>query len=341
MRKPNYTGQDLPITHNTYHNGKLVRQEDGTMDLQPTWGGRAGLLETLKQRELPNNLGKGALVLTQMGEASSGLTVIYGMGWEGNPYTEVAQEEDAEMAHRLRDKDGKMPNIITVPTSALSKSIASEMAQTGSFAALAEELAPTVNDIISNDSDQVAIIGNSWGARLATAMSPVIEDKNKISQVVLEDPPASCESLSITQIASAQLGEAVLHGPRYTKASIDDKAREAWGRINEAEKIATSPLSAWLKSVWAMTKTEGFRTDLDATLDVLTLPESDCVAPVTLVIPELSKMRGKGDPEALMQTVSARYPKADLRLVEVGDSTHNVSVANPAYFGKILELGRK
>lgn len=277
-----------------------------------------------------------------MGEASSGLTVIYGMGWEGNPYTEVAQEEDAEMAHRLRDKDGKMPNIITVPTSALSKSIASEMAQTGSFAALAEELAPTVNDIISNDSDQVAIIGNSWGARLATAMSPVIEDKNKISQVVLEDPPASCESLSITQIvSSAKLGEPVLHGPRYTKASIDDKAREAWGRLNEAEKIATSPLSAWLKSVWAMTKTEGFRTDLDATLDVLTLPESGCVAPVTLVIPELSKMRGKGDPEALMQTVSARYPKADLRLVEVGDSTHNVSVANPAYFGEILELGRK
>ena len=210
------------------------------------------------------------------------------------------------------------------------------------FAALAEELAPTVNDIISNDSDQVAIIGNSWGARLATAMSPVIEDKNKISQVVLEDPPASCESLSITQIvSSAKLGEPVLHGPRYTKASIDDKAREAWGRLNEAEKIATSPLSAWLKSVWAMTKTEGFRTDLDATLDVLTLPESDCVAPVTLVIPELSKMRGKGDPEALMQTVSARYPKADLRLVEVGDSTHNVSVANPAYFGEILELGRK
>ena len=85
MRKPNYTGQDLPITHNTYHNGKLVRQEDGTMDLQPTWGGRAGLLETLKQRELPNNLGKGALVLTQMGEASSGLTVRYiwyGLGGE-------------------------------------------------------------------------------------------------------------------------------------------------------------------------------------------------------------------------------------------------------------------
>ena len=341
MRKPNYTGQNLPITHNTYHGGKLIRQEEGKMSLQPAEG-RAKLLETLKQYELPNTLGKGALMLTQMGEVSSGLTVVYGMGWEGNAYTEVAWEEMAEIAHTLQDKDGKMPNIVTTPTSALSKSIASEMAQTGSFAALAEELAPTVNDIISNDSDQVAIIGNSWGARLATAMSPVIEDKNKISQVVLEDPPASCESLSITQIASsARLGEAVLHGPRYTKASIDDKAREAWGRLNEAEKIATSPLSAWLKSVWAMTKTEGFRTDLDATLDVLTLPESDCVAPVTLVIPELSKMRGKGDPEALMQTVSARYPKADLRLVEVGDSTHNVSVANPAYFGKILELGRK
>ena len=127
----------------------LFAKKTGRWTSNQPGGGRAGLLETLKQRELPNNLGKGALVLTQMGEASSGLTVIYGMGWEGNPYTEVAQEEDAEMAHRLRDKDGKMPNIITVPTSALSKSIASEMAQTGSFAALAEELAPTVNDIIS------------------------------------------------------------------------------------------------------------------------------------------------------------------------------------------------
>ncbi len=82
MRKPNYTGQNLPITHNTYHGGKLVHQEDGKMSLQSTEG-RAKLLETLKQRELPNNLGKGALVLTQMGEASSGLAVIYGMGWGG------------------------------------------------------------------------------------------------------------------------------------------------------------------------------------------------------------------------------------------------------------------
>lgn len=39
MRKPNYTGQNLPITHNTYQDGGLVRQEDGTMNLQPTWGG--------------------------------------------------------------------------------------------------------------------------------------------------------------------------------------------------------------------------------------------------------------------------------------------------------------
>lgn len=38
MRRPNYTGQDLPITHNTYHGGKLVHQEEGVMDLQPTWG---------------------------------------------------------------------------------------------------------------------------------------------------------------------------------------------------------------------------------------------------------------------------------------------------------------
>ena len=98
MRKPNYTGQNLPITHNTYHGGKLIRQEEGKMSLQPAEG-RAKLLETLKQYELPNTLGKGALMLTQMGEVSSGLTVVYGMGWEGNAYTEVAWEEMAEIAH--------------------------------------------------------------------------------------------------------------------------------------------------------------------------------------------------------------------------------------------------
>ncbi len=334
MRKPNYTGQDLPITHNTYHNGKLVRQEDGTMNLQPTWGGRARLLETLKQRELPNNLGKGALVLTQMGEASSSLTVIYSMGWGGNAYTEVAQQEMAEIAHTLRDKDGKMPNIVTVPTSALREPIAHKIAREGSFAALAEEVAPGV-DRVAADSDEIVVLGNSYGARLGAAMPAALAERQKITELVLEDPPSSCWSLGKLGIAVAQGIEAV-NMQRYIKNSYDTAAREAWDHVKDAPEIARPPLAVQLKDISAMAQTTGFNLDLLSAVG--SLPED---TPVTLVSPELSRMNRKGDAANLMRSVSELYPKADLRVAEIGDSAHNVVAGNPAYFGKILELGRK
>ena len=85
-----------------------------------------------------------------------------------------------------------------------------------------------------------------------------------------------------------------------------------------------------------MAQTKGFNLALLSAVG--SLPEG---APITLVSPELSRMNRKGDAANLMQSVSELYPKADLRVVEIGDSAHNVVAGNPAYFGKILELGRK
>ncbi len=269
-----------------------------------------------------------------MGEASSGLTVIYGMGWGGNAYTEVAQQEMAEIAHALQDEDGKMPNIVTTPTSALREPIAHKIAREGSFAALAEEVAPVVDRVVA-DSDEVIAIGHSYGARLATAMPAALSESQKIAELILDEPPSSCWSLGKLGIAMAQGVEAV-HMQRYIKNSYDAAARKAWDHVKDAPEIARPPLAVQLKDISAMAQTKGFNLDLLSAVG--SLPEG---TPITLVSPELSRMNRKGDAANLMQSVSELYPKADLRVAEIGDSTHNVVAGNPAYFGKILELGHK
>ena len=126
------------------------------------------------------------------------------MGWGGNAYTEVAQQEMAEIAHTLQDKDGKMPNIVTTPTSALREPIAHKIAREGSFAALAEEV-----DRVAADSDEVVVLGNSYGARLGAAIPAALAERQKITELVLEDPPSSCWSLGKLGIAVAQGIEAI------------------------------------------------------------------------------------------------------------------------------------
>lgn len=96
------------------------------------------------------------------------------------------------------------------------------------------------------------------------------------------------------------------------------------------------PLLVQLRDVIAMSR-GGFVEDLENSLKKL-----QPGTPVTLFAPELSRMNDNS-PEnirKLIATLSQEFPGLDIRGVLVEDSTHNVSVANPAYFAQMIKLSR-
>ncbi len=96
------------------------------------------------------------------------------------------------------------------------------------------------------------------------------------------------------------------------------------------------PLLIQLRDVIAMSHS-GFVEDLENSLNKL-----QPGTPVTLFAPELSRMNDNSSKNIrkLITSLSQKFPGLDIRGVLVEDSTHNVSVANPAYFGQMIKLSR-
>lgn len=96
------------------------------------------------------------------------------------------------------------------------------------------------------------------------------------------------------------------------------------------------PLLVQLRDVIAMSR-GGFVEDLENSLNNL-----QPGTPVTLFAPELSRMNDNRPENVreLITSLSQEFPGLDIRGILVEDSTHNVSVANPAYFGQMIKLSR-
>lgn len=251
----------------------------------------------------------------------------------GNPTTTAARLEMAEIAEVWRDEQGNPASVLTLPTSSMKKSVAHKILETSSFSPLAEEIAPELNRYLTCCSDRVGIVGHSFGSRLAASIPSVLDNPDKTEFVAADDAPSWQKTLGATGIAAAQLIETI-HLSKYIKHSTDPEAQKAW-RENDGEKMPAVPLLVQLRDVIAMSR-GGFE-DLENSLKKLqpgTL--------VTLFAPELSRMN-YNSPENIRELITAlsqEFPGLDIRGVLVEDSTHNVSVANPAYFGQMIKLSR-
>lgn len=97
------------------------------------------------------------------------------------------------------------------------------------------------------------------------------------------------------------------------------------------------PLLVQLRDVIAMSRGGFVYEDLKKSLNKL-----QPGTPVTLFAPELSRMNDNSSKNIrkLITSLSQKFPGLDIRGVLVEDSTHNVSVANPAYFGQMIKLSR-
>ena len=273
------------------------------------------------------------MFLVEFSDKSSGNVVVYGTGFMGNPTTTAARLEMAEIAYAWRDEEGKPASVLTLPTSSMKKSVADKILETGSFSPLAEEIAPELNGYLTCYSDRVGIVGHSFGSRLAVAIPGVLDNPETVKYISIDDAP-SWQKLLGTFIAAAQLAETI-DLSRYIKHSPDPEAQKAWQK-NDGEKMPAVPLLVQLRDVIAMSRGD-FAEDLKKSLNKL-----QPGTPVTLFAPELSRMNDNS-PEnirELITSLSQEFPGLDIRGVLVEDSTHNVSVANPAYFAQMIKLSR-
>ena len=292
-------------------------------------------MERIEQHFIPSTLGNKAMTLVEFGNGPSGNIIAYGTGFMGNLTTTAARLEMAEIAEAWRDEEGNPASVLTLPTSSMKKSVAHKILETGSFSPLAEEIAPELNRYLTCYSDRVGIVGHSFGSRLAANIPSVLYNPDKTEFVATDDAPSWQIPLGIFGIAAAQLAETI-DLSRYIKHSPDPEAQKAW-RENDGEKMPAVPLLVQLRDVIAMSR-GGFVEDLKNSLNKL-----QPGTPVTLFAPELSHMNDNS-PEnihELITSLSQEFPGLDIRGVLVEDSTHNVSVANPAYFGQMIELSRR
>lgn len=292
-------------------------------------------MERIEQHFIPSALGDMAMTLVEFGNGPSGNTIVYGTGFMGNPTTTAARLEVARIAKAWRDEEGNPASVLTLPTSSMKKSVADKILETGSFSPLAEEIAPELNRHLTYYSDQVGIIGHSFGGRLAANIPNILDKPGSTELVAINDAPSWQIPLGIFGIAAAQLIE-TFDLSRYIKHSPDPEAQKAWQK-NDGEKMPAVPLLVQLRDVIAMSRS-GFVEDLKNSLNKL-----QPGTPVTLFAPELSRMNDNS-PEnirELITSLSQEFPGLDIRGVLVEDSTHNVSVASPAYFGQMIELSKK
>ena len=215
----------------------------------------------------------------------------------------------------------------------MKKSVAHKILETGSFSPLTEEIALELNRYLTCYSDRVGIVGHSFGSRLAASIPSVLDNPDKTEFVATDDAPSWQKPL-IFRIAAAQLIETI-HLSKYIKHSPDSEAQKAW-RENDGEKMPAVPLLVQLRDVIAMSR-GGFVEDLKNSLKKL-----QPGTPVTLFAPELSRMNDNSSKNIreLITSLSQEFPGLDIRGVLVEDSTHDVSVANPAYFGQMIKLSR-
>ena len=330
MRKsPNYAAERIPCT---IFSGNNREPTSGVIDRTPSRE-RARLMERIKQHFIPSALGDMAMTLVEFGNGPSGNTIVYGTGFMGNPTATAARLEMTEIAYAWRDEEGNPASVLTLPTSSMKKSVAHKILETSSFSPLAEEIAPELNRYLTCYSDRVGIVGHSFGSRLAASVPSVLDNPDKTEFVAADDAPSWQKPLG-TFIAAAQLAETI-DLSRYIKYSLDSEAQKAW-RKNDGEKMPAVPLLIQLRDVIAMSHS-GFVEDLENSLNKL-----QPGTPVTLFAPELSRMNDNSSKNIrkLITSLSQKFPGLDIRGVLVEDSTHNVSVANPAYFGQMIKLSR-
>lgn len=333
-RSPNYAAERIPCT---IFSGNNREPTSGVIDRTPS-SERAELVENIRQHSIPSSLGNMAMFLVEFSDKSSGNVVIYGTGFMGNPTTTAARLEMAGIANACRDEERNPASVLTLPTSSIKKSVAHKILETGSFSPLAEEIAPELNEhlTLTYYSDRVGIVGHSFGSRLAASVPAVLDNPERTEFVTIDDAPSWQKTLGITGIAAAQLTEASFCLPRYVENSPDPEARKAWQSLNDGEKMPAVPLLVQLRDVIAMSR-GGFVEDLKNSLNKL-----QPGTPVTLFAPELSRMNDNSPKNIreLITSLSQEFPGLDIRGVLVEDSTHNVSVANPAYFGQMIKLSR-
>lgn len=329
-RSPNYAAERIPCT---IFSGNNREPTSGVIDRTPS-SEQAKLVESIRQYSIPSSLGNMAMFLVEFSDKSSGNVVVYGTGFMGNPTTTAARLEMARIAKAWRDEEGNPASVLTLPTSSMRESVAHKILETSSFSPLAEEIAPELNEHLTCYSDRIGIVGHSFGSRLAASIPSVLDNPDKTEFVATDDAPSWQIPLGIFGIAAAQLAETI-DLSRYIKHSPDPEAQKAWQK-NDGEKMPAVPLLVQLRDVIAMSR-GGFVEDLKNSLNKL-----QPGTPVTLFAPELSRMN-YNSPEnirKLIATLSQEFPGLDIRGVLVEDSTHNVSVANPAYFGQMIELSR-
>lgn len=251
----------------------------------------------------------------------------------GNPTTTAARLEMAEIANAWRDEEGNPASVLTLPTSSMKKSVADKILETGSFSPIAEEIAPKLDRHLNYYNNQAGVVGHSFGSRLAAAIPGVLDNPETVKYISIDDAPSWQKPLG-TFIAAAQLAETI-DLSRYIKYSLDSEAQKAW-RKNDGEKMPAVPLLIQLRDVIAMSHS-GFVEDLENSLNKL-----QPGTPVTLFAPELSRMNDNSSKNIrkLITSLNQKFPGLDIRGVLVEDSTHNVSVASPAYFGQMIELSR-
>ena len=291
-------------------------------------------MERIEQHFIPSALGNTAMTLVEFGNGPSGNIIAYGTGFMGNPTTTAARLEMAEIAEAWRDEEGNPASVLTLPTSSMKKSVADKILATNSFLPLAEEIAPELNEHLTYYADRVGVVGHSFGSRLAAAIPSVLDGPEERTKFVAIDDAPSWQKPLIFRIAAAQLIETI-HLSKYIKHSPDSEAQKAW-RENDGEKMPAVPLLVQLRDVIAMSR-GGFVEDLEISLNKL-----QPGTPVTLFAPELSRMNDNSPKNIrkLITSLNQKFPGLDIRGVLVEDSTHNVSVANPAYFGQMIKLSR-
>lgn len=328
-RSPNYAAERIPCT---IFSGNNREPTSGVIDRTPSRE-RARLIERIEQHFIPSALGNTAMTLVEFGNGPSGITIVYGTGFMGNPTATAARLEMAEIAETCRDEEGNPASVLTLPTSSMRESVAHKILKTSSFSPLAEEIAPELNRYLTCYSDRVGIVGHSFGSRLAASIPSVLDNPDKTEFVAADDAPSWQKPLG-TFIAAAQLAETI-DLSRYIKHSPDPEAQKAWQK-NDGEKMPAVPLLVQLRDVIAMSR-GGFVEDLKKSLNKL-----QPGTPVTLFAPELSRMNDNSPKNIreLITSLSQEFPGLDIRGVLVEDSTHNVSVASPAYFGQMIKLSR-
>ena len=328
-RSPNYAAERIPCT---IFSGNNREPTSGVIDRTPNRE-RARLMERIKQHFIPSALGDMAMTLVEFGNGPSGNAIVYGTGFMGNPTTTAARLEMAEIANAWRDEEGNPASVLTLPTSSMKKSVADKILETGSFSPIAEEIAPKLDRHLNYYNNQAGVVGHSFGSRLAAAIPGVLDNPETVKYISIDDAPSWQKPLG-TFIAAAQLAETI-DLSRYIKHSPDPEAQKAWQK-NDGEKMPAVPLLIQLRDVIAMSHS-GFVEDLENSLNKL-----QPGTPVTLFAPELSRMNDNSSKNIrkLITSLNQKFPGLDIRGILVEDSTHNVSVANPAYFGQMIKLSR-